>query len=149
VKKLVLTSIVFGALIFVLVPAVVMQPYTSQNPAALKAALFLFRYTKPVELICAVIAALVLVPARRSKWMLAGVAVVFVCALASRIDVYETLFHPLGKPSFQPASETKLDGDEHLLAVDLAGSRAYPIRNISYHHVVNDVAGDVPIAVTY
>ncbi len=126
-----------------------MQPYTSQNPAALKAALFLFRYTKSVELVCAVVAALLLVPARRSKWMLTGAAVVFLCAVASRIDIYEMLFHPIGKPSFQPASGTKLDGDEHLLAVNLEGSRAYPIRTISYHHVVNDVIGGVPIAVTY
>ncbi len=28
-------------------------------------------------------------------------------------------------------------------------ARAYPIRSISYHHVVNDRLGGVPIAATY
>jgi hypothetical protein len=28
-------------------------------------------------------------------------------------------------------------------------TRAYPIREMAYHHVVNDVVDGVPIAVTY
>jgi hypothetical protein len=153
-RTAVLAPVVFVALLFILVPNVVIQPYTSQNPAALKISLFLLRYLKPVELICAIVAAILLIPARRSRWMIAGTAVVILCAVASRIDIYEILFHPLGKPSFQAAGETKLDGDEHLLAISLGAlapgnARAYPIRNISYHHIVNDVVSGVPIAVTY
>jgi hypothetical protein len=74
---------------------------------------------------------------------------VVLCAALSRFNIYEILFHPIGTPTFQPVGETKLDADEHLLAVSLEGSRAYPIRTISYHHIVNDVIGGVPIAVTY
>jgi hypothetical protein len=34
--------------------------------------------------------------------------------------------------------------------VRVAGiARAYPIRSISYHHVVNDTVGGVPIVATY
>ncbi len=60
------------------------------------------------------------------------------------------MFHPIGEPSFQAAAQTKLDGAEKLIAVNLGGvARAYPIRSVSYHHVVNDVVGGVPIVATY
>jgi hypothetical protein len=28
-------------------------------------------------------------------------------------------------------------------------ARAYPVREMAYHHIVNDVVGGVPVAVTY
>jgi hypothetical protein len=37
-----------------------------------------------------------------------------------------------------------------ILAVRLGGeARAYPISQMAYHHVLNDVVAGVPIAVTY
>jgi len=37
-----------------------------------------------------------------------------------------------------------------ILAVRFGGdARAYPIREMAYHHIVNDVVEDVPVAVTY
>ena len=37
-----------------------------------------------------------------------------------------------------------------ILAVRLGDdARAYPISQMAYHHVLNDVVGGVPIAVTY
>ena len=37
-----------------------------------------------------------------------------------------------------------------ILAVRLGSdARAYPIREMAYHHVLNDVVGGVPVAVTY
>jgi Protein of unknown function (DUF3179) len=80
----------------------------------------------------------------------AGTAVVFACAAFSRVNVYEFLFHPAGTASFQRIRETGLDGDEKVLAVTMgADARAYPVRTLAYHHIVNDVSGGVPIAVTY
>jgi hypothetical protein len=47
-------------------------------------------------------------------------------------------------------SEAKLDGDEQVIAVKIGdAARAYPIRSMSYHHVVNDTLGGVPLAATY
>jgi hypothetical protein len=60
------------------------------------------------------------------------------------------MFHPLRRPVFKDASRTRLDGTEQVLAVNVAGrARAYPIRVISYHHLVNDVLSGVPIVATY
>jgi hypothetical protein len=76
--------------------------------------------------------------------------IVLVCAALSRLNVFEVMFHPAGTPSFQPIRETKLDGAEKVLAVGTGvNGRAYPVRSISYHHIVNDIVGGVPIAVTY
>jgi len=142
------------AFVFVAFPNVVIQPYTRQNPAALAISLFMLRHLRVIELICAAIAAATVAIAfakhvRLGRWTLGIAAGIALCAAASRIDIYEILFHPYGKPSFEPERDAKLDGDEHLLAVNLAEPRAYPIRTISYHHVINDVIGGVPIAVTY
>jgi hypothetical protein len=148
IRTLLISAVAAVALLFVAFPNVVIQPYTAQNPLALKISLAMLQYQGVVELVCCIIAA-VIVFRKRSRWTIAAAATVFLCAIASRIDIYERLFHPLGKPSFQSIAEAKLDGDEHLLAVNLGASRAYPIRTIAYHHIVNDVIGGVPIAVTY
>ena len=68
----------------------------------------------------------------------------------ARVNVYELMFHPMGPPSFTAAHEAKLDKDEKVIAVQVGGqARAYPIRGMSYHHIVNDVVGGVAIVATY
>ena len=43
-----------------------------------------------------------------------------------------------------------MDADDKVLAVKVGQhARAYPIRTMGYHHIVNDTVGGVPIAVTY
>ena len=60
------------------------------------------------------------------------------------------MFHPLGAPDFESAGESMLDKDEKLVAIEVNGAaRAYPIRGMSYHHIVNDTVGGVPIVATY
>jgi hypothetical protein len=60
------------------------------------------------------------------------------------------MFHPVAQPGFQPAEQTKLDDGEMVLTVTFNNdTRAYPIREMGYHHIVNDVVGGVPVAVTY
>ena len=48
------------------------------------------------------------------------------------------------------AEDAKLDTGEMVLTVSFNGdARAYPVREMAYHHIVNDVVGGVPIAATY
>jgi hypothetical protein len=43
-----------------------------------------------------------------------------------------------------------LDGAEEVIAVHIGtAARAYPVRSMSYHHIVNDVLGGLPIVATY
>jgi hypothetical protein len=54
-------------------------------------------------------------------------------------------------PEFSHIGEaTWIGRDTEVIGVELpGGSRAYPVRMLEYHQIVNDVVGGVPIAVTY
>lgn len=79
-----------------------------------------------------------------------GLFLVAAASVMSRVDYFEWMFHPVRAPGFQPVSDAKLDPGEMVLAVRFGNdARAYPIRAMAYHHVVNDVVSGVPIAVTY
>lgn len=68
----------------------------------------------------------------------------------SRLNYFEWMFHPVDTPQFEPESAGKLSSSEMILAVRYArDARAYPIREMAYHHILNDVVQGVPIAVTY
>lgn len=140
-----------------LYPIYVIRPFRHQGPVELQIALWVLQYRTVPELLAAVVALAALWmswPARRGpRAQIAGVMAtltVLACAVLSRVNVYEQMFHPLGKPAFQAAEKTKLDGGEKVIAVKVGTeSRAYPIRSISYHHIVNDFVGGVPFAATY
>ncbi len=71
-------------------------------------------------------------------------------AYLTRVNVYELMFHPIGTPQFQAAKDSHIDKDDMVIAVRLNGvSRAYPIREMAYHHVVNDTVAGEPIVSTY
>jgi hypothetical protein len=66
------------------------------------------------------------------------------------VNIYELMFHPMGSPTLVSIADVKLDKDEKVIAIAVNGAaRAYPIRSISYHHVVNDMVGEVPVVATY
>ncbi|GAA6207801.1 hypothetical protein NBRC116601_10940 [Cognatishimia sp. WU-CL00825] len=58
----------------------------------------------------------------------------------------------LSDPSFvQVADESRIGAREPVITVEIDGEipRAYPIRYLTWHEIVNDVVGDTPIAVTF
>jgi len=54
-------------------------------------------------------------------------------------------------PKFRKAStETRIGGREPVITVEIAGDvRAYPVRYLTWHEIVNDTVGGVPVAVTF
>jgi hypothetical protein len=54
-------------------------------------------------------------------------------------------------PQFIPAADADLVATEPVITVTIAGeaSRAYPVRYLMWHEIVNDQIGDLPIAVTF
>jgi hypothetical protein len=56
-----------------------------------------------------------------------------------------------GPEMIAASAESGLDPREPVMALELAGQppRAYPVRYLMWHEIVNDQAGDVPIAVTF
>ncbi|WP_353069113.1 DUF3179 domain-containing (seleno)protein [Tunturibacter empetritectus] len=74
----------------------------------------------------------------------------FAGAVFTHINIFEKMFHPYDSPSFESADEAKVDPGDKVLAVTVGQeARAYPIRTMGYHHIVNDTVGGAPIAVTY
>ena len=137
-------------------PIYVIRPFRAQGPQELALALAVTRFRPAVTAICAMAALAALVwywrLQKRIVWRIlavAGAACVAVLALVARVNVYELMFHHLGHPEFSSAGEAKLDADEKVIAVKIGGAaRAYPIRSMSYHHVVNDFVGGAAIAST-
>ena len=138
-------------------PIYVIRPFRPQGATELAAALAVLRFRPVFETLFVVVALAALVWYWRSESSLvrrfAAVAgALLVCAASglSRVNVYEQMFHPLDRPAFSSATEATLDGKEKVIAVTIgSAARAYPIRSMSYHHIVNDTVGGVPLVATY
>jgi len=154
---LVLLACLVVGLICVAYPIYVIRPFRHQGARELAVALAVSRFRPVVTVVAAIAAVLATIGywragERRWKRVLtaAGAALMVVLAFLARVNVYELMFHPLVHPSFSAAHEVKLDGAEKVVAVRVAGeARAYPIRSMSYHHVVNDLVGGAAIVATY
>jgi hypothetical protein len=145
------------AFFFLAYPLYVIRPFRHQGPSELALALHILRLRPGLEMLCTAtaIVALYLYYHLQPK-MLRKIGVMFAVALIvlinflSHINVYEIMFHPMGRPTFVSAADTKLDAGEMVMAVHQGGeARAYPIRIVSYHHIVNDTVGGLPIVATY
>jgi hypothetical protein len=138
-------------------PAYVIRPFRHQAPRELMIALAVLRYRPLVMILCSISSAAALVwywsrENRTSRRVASMVSVIAVAAVAvlSRVNIYEIMFRPFDRPSFSTADQVKLDADEKVIAVTVGQeARAYPIRIISYHHVINDEVSGVPIVATY
>jgi hypothetical protein len=145
------------ALALALFPMYIIRPFREQKPAALQHAIWVTLHDKPILLglflltaICALfawrragrVARLLLAPA---------IGISLIAAAAAWVNPYEQImFHPFGEPRYVTIQQAGIDAKDMVIAVTLGDeSRAYPIREMGYHHVVNDRLHQLPIAVTY
>jgi hypothetical protein len=145
-----------AAIALFFVPAFIIRPFRHQAPRALFVAMAL-RQRAPLGTLIAALVCLVFAFAlwktasrwRRSILVLTLLVVTF-SAVMARLNYFEWTFHPIAGPQFLAQSGSTLDAKEMIMAVRLgADARAYPISQMAYHHVLNDVVNGVPIAVTY
>lgn len=149
-----LAAVVAIGLFFV--PAFIIRPFTHQSDSGLALAMAL-RQRAPLGTLVAGIICLL------SAWWLwrsgrlwrkvaicVVVLVVVFSAVMARLNYFEWMFHPVGRAQFDAESASRLENGEMILAVRYgADARAYPIREMAYHHVLNDTVNGVPVAVTY
>ena len=140
----------------VAIPLYIIRPFVPEEPHALALALGLRRLAPWITLLC--VAALLLLAvatwtrARRfgHATLILATLVAVVSLFASRVNIFERMFHPNPSPTFAPASQAAADSGDMVLAVNVHGeARAYPIRYLGYHHIINDTVGGQPIAITY
>jgi hypothetical protein len=137
-------------------PLYVIRPFRYQGATELGLALALKRIAPWLSIVSAslCVAVLAILWSRlRTGARIAAVAFAMLAAAAcyaSRVNVYELMFHPAGTPQFVSADRAKIDKDDMMLAVNIDHTRrAYPIREMAYHHIVNDTLAGEPIVATY
>jgi Protein of unknown function (DUF3179) len=138
------------------VPAFIIRPFSHQSALGLSVAMAL-RQRAPWVTLAAAIVCLVLGWAlwkASSRWrrivLVAVMVVVAFSTVMARMNYFEWMFHPISSAQFENENASKLDQAEMVLAVKFdEDARAYPIREMAYHHILNDVVNGVPVAVTY
>ena len=152
--------LLFLCVAVVVFPLIIMQPFVGQAALPLRLALFVQRWAPWITIVGFLSG---VVPAARS-WahrgerfvilknvlLVAAVVGLGLCVWASRVNVYEMRFRPVGNVHLVPAAQATVRPEDMVLAVRINGDdRAYPILQMAYHHVINDVVGGVPIVSTY
>jgi len=138
------------------IPVFIIRPFRYQAPRALLIAMAL-RQRAPLgtaiaSIVCLLCAFLLwrVVGRWRKTLLVLALCVVTFSAVMARLNHFEWMFHPIPTAQFVAQSQNKLDPKEMILAVRFGGdARAYPISQMAYHHILNDVVDGVPIAVTY
>jgi Protein of unknown function (DUF3179) len=148
----------FAALAFALYPIYVIRPFREQKPAPLQRALWVMLHDRVILFALFLLLTMcALFVWRRAGWvarlllLAPAMAIALIAAGAAWVNPYEQLmFHPFGEPRYVTIRQAGVDPKDMVIAVTLGGeSRAYPIREMGYHHVVNDRLHQLPIVVTY
>ena len=154
---LALLVITVVAFVVVAAPVWLIQPFSPQTARGVEISYTLKRWSPWITLLslgCAVFLAAQLWPGSR-WWKKAFLVIVFIPLLAStwfaRQNHFEWMFHPLANATYAKVSDaTFVDDADIVMAVDSNGeAAAYPIRQMAYHHLVQDVVGGTPIVATY
>jgi hypothetical protein len=138
-------------------PLLLQQPFGAQTPTGMWIAHTARTWGSPLTIALSVVTiALVLSASRHARWwaralFVVPVALVLASAWFARQNPFEWWFNGLPAPSFVTADgATFVEPGDVVLAVAADGeSKAYPVRLIAYHHIVNDRIGKTPAVVTY
>ncbi len=143
---------------FVATPAVLIYPFRHQTPFAVGISYELRRLAPTVTLSAlafVVPAAVALALRLRPRWRFAPLSLLALglgWAWLARQNHFEWIFEPIANPSYAKAGEASafVAEDDMVIAVEIAGDAvAYPVRQMAYHHLVNDTVGGVPVVSTY
>lgn len=154
ISVFVLTAISVAA---IFIPVWLIMPWKPQTQRGLELSYDL-RWLSPVLSVVVALSVLALIVwlwKGRRWWTRLGMVVAVLLALgcvwASRFNHFELMFNPIHDARYAPTGETDFVPDSDMvMAVHIDGeAAAYPIRQLAYYHVVHDVVGGVPLAVTY
>jgi thiol:disulfide interchange protein len=146
-----------GAFVLVAIPAWIIQPFRPQSVRGVAISHTLRSISPALTIVTLLIAAtLVFTLWRGARWCGRGTLVVLLLLTTlstwfARQNHFEWMFHPLARAAFaQAETATFVSAADLVIAVERDGEAvAYPIRQLAYHHLTQDVVGGVPIVVTY
>jgi hypothetical protein len=148
-----------AAVTVVLVPTLTIHPFRPQTARGVELSYALKRAAPVVTAIAlasALASALMLWGGAR-RWWRRGVIVVVVAVTGlvtwfARQNHFEWMFNALPNAEYVGVPEARefLVDAEVVMGIDVNGTyRAYPVRQLAYHHLVNDVVGGTPLVATY
>jgi len=152
-----LLLIVAAAVAMVAIPVFVIMPFKAQTAAGVEWSYRLRRWS-PLATVAATILYLALCVAlwRGARWpgrlaMAALLAPLLAVTWFARQNYFEWGFNPLPNTDYARAGEAGFVADSDMvMAIEINGDAvAFPVRQMAYHHVVNDVVGGKPITATY
>jgi hypothetical protein len=160
-RKLLVPGLWLAALVgaaAVMVPAVILRPFSPQTAPAVAVA---YRLREAAPLLTVALAGLALLGAalgwrrlgRRARFALvAALGIALGAAWLARQNHFEWMFNPLRNPAYASTTEAAafVDPADMVIAVEMRGDAvAYPVRQMAYHHLVHDEVGGVPVVSTY
>lgn len=144
------------AITCIAVPIYVIRPFRPQGAHELAFALAVRQAGPIISALCAALVLVCVITGWRHAriaartGLIACLAVASTAAFLTHVNIFERMFHPYDSPAFDSPSASTIEPDDMVMTVQLNGeSRAYPIRAMGYHHIVNDTVGGLPIAATY
>ncbi|MDQ1592929.1 MAG: hypothetical protein QOG71_3556 [Pyrinomonadaceae bacterium] len=154
---LALVAIVVAAFAWVFVPVWTIQPFKAQTPGGVSLSYTLRSWSTLVTPVALALAALLVVVLWRGTrwWMKVALVLLLVPAVAAtwfaQQNHFEWMFKPLAQSAYVAADKVDFVGDDEMvLAVEVNGDAvAYPVRQLAYHHVVEDTVGGLPVVSTY
>ncbi len=153
-----LPLIAVASLAIVAIPVWLIRPFAVQTQEGLRLS-YILRAWSPIITVIALAASIFIIirmwSGTRKWWRKAALILplipLVVAAWFARQNHFEWMFSPLANSNFVRPGEADFVSDtDMVLSVVLNGeAAAYPIRQIAYHHVVQDVVGGTPVVVTY
>lgn len=139
-------------------PTLYIMPFKPQVSATMQWALTARTAAPAITAVTAPVAVLLagVLAYRLRRWWSRGLAVLLVLPLLgaawfARQNHFEWMFNPLPRPAFTDAAKAGFVGNQDIVMAILLGQQAvaYPIRQLAYHHLVNDVVAGEPVVATY
>src|SRR5262245_7599443 len=154
---LLLLLIVIATVAMVAIPVFVIMPFKAQTTAGLEWSYRLRSLAPIVTVIATVIfIALCVMLWRGSRWWSRLIMPVlllprFAVTWFARQNHFEGMFKPLPNADYVRISDAGFVADkEMVMAIEINGDAvAFPVRQMAYHHIINDVVGGKPITATY
>ena len=148
-----------AAVTVVLVPTLTIHPFRPQTARGVELSYALKRAAPVVTAIAlaSVLASALMLWGGARRWWRRGVIVVLVAVTGlvtwfARQNHFEWMFNALPNAEYVGVPEARqfLVDAEVVMGIDVNGTyRAYPVRQLAYHHLVNEVVGGTPLVATY